>query len=997
MRIHELAKELNLTNKDVLARAQALGFDVTIASNSISDGEAEILKNQILAKAKPTRDDSAAPKATPKRETTIVRVKPKIKDSEKKADVHTTKKANVKLPSPPKPRAKTQENAPETVGKGEARPALDERPSAGASPAPRTSSGGFSPAPAPRAASGAPAPAPRVASMAPAPTPAPRAASSAPAPKPRVSAGAPTPSTGAEAGAKGGTVAAEPRKRKPVLKVAYTDQEPEPKPEAVKPVMPTEEVKAAESERKVETPPADTAADKPADKPAEKQEAPKKAAEPKPAKANAEPTGKVEKKTTTAADAKKGDKATKETKKPEKDGEKAKKSETAAKGKDKEKKGHKAKEQKGDSFGDKNRRHNVRSAKRRGPTEDFRGSKRTPILEDSSLEKKPLKSGRRPKSQTKGEIKPTFNIEDLEPGTKIITVPITVAGFAEQIEKTPTEAITALMGMGIMMNINSNLDETTAILLGEELGVPVFIARDEGEIVEEGIEDFEDDPDDLEPRPPIITVMGHVDHGKTSLLDAIRETNVTEGEAGGITQHIGASEAHINGQRIVFLDTPGHEAFTAMRARGAHATDIAVLVVAADDGVMPQTLESISHAKAAGVPVIVAINKIDREGANPDRVKQELSEHGILVEDWGGDTQCVNVSAKSRQGINELLEAILLQAEVLELKANPNRLALGTVIEARLDKSRGSVATLLVLNGTLETGMSIVAGTTSGRIRAMTDYIGKDIKTAGPATAVEVTGLSEVPQAGDEFNAVRDDRTARVIAEGRKLRQRDEIMSRTSGASLDTLFERMGAGETKDLNVIIKGDVQGSVGALTASLEKLSNEEVKINIVHRGVGAVNESDVMLAETSSAVIIGFNVRPGSSVTSLAERDGVEIRTYRVIYDAINDVEAAMKGMLDPEFREVVLGKIEIRDTFKIPGVGTIGGAYVIEGKVQRSAEVRIVRDGIVIHEGKISSLKRFKDDVREVATGYECGIGIENYNDIKEGDIVEAFVMEEIER
>jgi translation initiation factor IF-2 len=553
------------------------------------------------------------------------------------------------------------------------------------------------------------------------------------------------------------------------------------------------------------------------------------------------------------------------------------------------------------------------------------------------------------------------------------------------------------MKMGLMMNINSNLDETTVILLADELNVPVYIAHDEGEIVEEGIEDYDDDPKDLEPRPPIITVMGHVDHGKTSLLDAIRETNVTEGEAGGITQHIGASEAHINGHRIVFLDTPGHEAFTAMRARGAHATDIAVLVVAADDGVMPQTLESISHAKAAGIPIIVAINKMDKDGANPDRVKQELSEHGVLVEDWGGDTQCVNVSAKSGQGINELLEAILLQAEVLELKANPDRLALGTVIEARLDKSRGSVATLLVLNGTLETGVSIVAGTTSGRIRAMTDYMGKDIQHAGPATAVEVTGLSEVPQAGDEFNAVRDDRTARGIAESRKLRQRDEIMSRTSGASLDTLFERMGAGEVKDLNVIIKGDVQGSVGALTASLEKLSNDEVKINVVHRGVGAVNESDVMLAETSNAVIIGFNVRPGSSVTALADRDGVEIRTYRVIYDAINDVEAAMKGMLDPEFREVVLGKIEIRETFKIPGTGTIGGAYVLEGKVQRSAEVRIVRDGIVVHEGKISSLKRFKDDAREVAAGYECGIGIENYNDIKEGDIVEAFVMEEIER
>ncbi|MDR0596114.1 MAG: translation initiation factor IF-2, partial [Clostridiales Family XIII bacterium] len=694
--------------------------------------------------------------------------------------------------------------------------------------------------------------------------------------------------------------------------------------------------------------------------------------------------------------AKKGDPKKGEQKKDgAKDGAKPKKAETPSKAKDR--KGAKGKEQKGDGFGDKSKRHNVKDAKRRGTTEDFRGSRRSPILEDSSLEKKPVKGVRRPKPQPKAEPVPQLNYDELEPGTKIITVPITVAGFAEQMEKTTSETIMALMNLGLMMNINSNIDETTAMLLGDELGIPVYIAHDEGEIVEDGIDDFEDDPNDLEPRPPIITVMGHVDHGKTSLLDAIRETNVTEGEAGGITQHIGASEVHIDGQRIVFLDTPGHEAFTAMRARGAHATDIAVLVVAADDGVMPQTLESISHAKAAGVPIIVAINKMDKDGANPDRVKQELSEQGILVEEWGGDTQSVAVSAKTRQGITELLEAILLQAEVLELKANPNRLALGTVIEARLDKSRGSVATLLVLNGTLETGMSIVAGTTSGRIRVMTDYKGRSIDKAGPATAAEITGLSEVPQAGDEFNAVREDRAARDIAEGRKLRQRDEIMARTSGASLDTLFERMGSGEAKELNIIIKGDVQGSVGALTASLEKLSNEDVKINVVHRGVGTVNESDVMLAETSNAVIIGFNVRPGSSVTALAEQGGVEIRTYRVIYDAIGDIEAAMKGMLDPEFKEVVIGKVEIRETFKVPGVGTIGGAYVTEGKVRRSAEVRVVRDGIVIHEGKISSLKRFKDDVREVASGYECGIGIENYNDIKEGDVVEAFIMEEVAR
>jgi translation initiation factor IF-2 len=434
-----------------------------------------------------------------------------------------------------------------------------------------------------------------------------------------------------------------------------------------------------------------------------------------------------------------------------------------------------------------------------------------------------------------------------------------------------------------------------------------------------------------------------------------------------------------------------------MRARGAHVTDIAVLVVAADDGVMPQTIESISHAKAAGVPMIVAINKMDKEGANPDRVKAELSEHGVLVEDWGGDVITTPVSAKTGEGVLELLEMILLQADVLELKANPDRLAIGTVIEARLDKAKGSVATLLVLNGTLETGMSVVAGQASGRIRVMTDFKGKAIRSAGPATAVEITGLSDVPLGGDEFRAVKDDRVAREIAENRRLRQREEIMARTSGATLENLFARMGAGETKDLNIILKGDVQGSVGALASSLEKLSNEEVRIKIVHTGVGAVNESDVMLASTAEAVIIGFNVRPSSAVTTLADRDGVEIRTYRVIYDAIGDVEAAMKGMLDPEFRERILGKLEIREIFKVPGIGAVGGAYVLEGKVQRNAQVRIVRDGIVIHEGRIASLRRFKDDVREVAQGYECGIGIESFNDIKERDIVEAFIMEEVER
>lgn len=593
-----------------------------------------------------------------------------------------------------------------------------------------------------------------------------------------------------------------------------------------------------------------------------------------------------------------------------------------------------------------------------------------------------------------------INLEELAPGTKIVNVPITVKGFSEQIEKTTSEIIMALMKLGIMANVNQNLDEDTVVLLGEELGIVVAVDKVEEQAVEEGLELHEDEEEDLKPRPPIITVMGHVDHGKTSLLDAIRKTNVAAGESGGITQHIGASEVMINGQKIVFLDTPGHEAFTAMRARGAHVTDIAVLVVAADDSVKPQTLESISHAKAAGVPIIVAINKIDKEGANPDRVKQDLAnlpENKILVEEYGGDTICVPVSAKAGTGIVTLLEMILLQAEVLELRANPARLAMGTVIEARLDKAKGPVTTLLVTNGTLHSGMSIVAGTCHGKIRAMTNFKGEKIRKAGPATAVEILGLTEVPEAGDEFNALKDDKTAREIAEQRRIKLREEVMVRNSSVTLEQLFSQIQAGEIKELNLILKGDVQGSVGALTQSLEKLQTENVKVRIIHAGVGTVTESDIMLASTTNAIIIGFNVRPSTNISAMAEREKVEIRTYRVIYEIIDDIEAALKGMLDPIFKEVVMGKIEIRETFKVPGIGNIGGAYVLEGKVQRNAQIRLVRDGIVIHEGKISSLKRFKDDAKEVAQGYECGIGIENYNDIKEGDIIEAFKMEEIER
>ena len=641
----------------------------------------------------------------------------------------------------------------------------------------------------------------------------------------------------------------------------------------------------------------------------------------------------------------------------------------------------------GDSRSGKGRRDDRRSHVRRDDRNKF--SK----FEKKSLEKKERKKYTKPKQEVVEEVVE----ETLPEGTIRVNVPITVAGFCEQAEVSTSKVIMTLMKLGIMANINQNIDEDTLMVLADDLGISVVVGQVEEEEKEEGIEDFKDREKDLKPRPPIITVMGHVDHGKTSLLDAIRKTNVTSTESGGITQAIGASEVSINGQKIVFLDTPGHEAFTAMRARGAHVTDIAVLVVAADDSVKPQTVESISHAKAAGVPIIVAINKMDKPGANPDLVKKDLADHGVLVEDWGGDVISVPVSAKTGEGITNLLEMILLQAEVLELKANPNRLAMGSVIEARLDRAKGPVASLLVLNGTLQAGQSIVAGTCSGRIRLMVNDKGEAIKKAGPATAVEILGLTDVPQAGDEFNAVRDDKVAREIAARRQEKLREEVLAKNSSMTLDKLFSQIQEGDVKELNLIIKGDVQGSVGALNSSLEKLNNENVKVNVVHSGVGTVSESDIMLAETSDAVIIGFNVRPSTAVTTMADQKGVEIRLYRVIYDVINDVEAAMKGMLDPEYREEVLGKAEIRDTFKVPGVGVVAGAYITEGKVVRNEDIRLVRDGIVIHEGRISSLKRFKDDAKEVAQGYECGIGIEDYNDVKIGDVIECFTMVEIER
>jgi len=577
---------------------------------------------------------------------------------------------------------------------------------------------------------------------------------------------------------------------------------------------------------------------------------------------------------------------------------------------------------------------------------------------------------------------------------------LTVQQLAEALEKPVTEVIMKLMKMGTMASLNQEVNFEIASHLASEYGF-TLVAGSNDEEVEEEIEELmqieEDKEEDLKPRPPVVTVMGHVDHGKTSLLDAIRSTHVTTSEAGGITQHIGASEVSINGQKIVFLDTPGHEAFTAMRARGAQVTDIAILVVAADDGIMPQTIEAINHAKAAGVPLIIAINKIDKPAANQDRVKQELSEQGLLVEDWGGDVIAVPVSARQRTGIDTLLEMILLVSEMEELKANPNKRAVGTVVEAELDKGRGPVATVLVQGGTLNVGDPIVCGVASGKVRAMINSKGKRVKTAGPSTAVEILGLSEVPQGGDQFVAVPSDKIARNVAEKRQHIAREEMLKSNQRMSLDQFFEQMNEGQVKELNIVIKADVQGSVQAVKQSLEKLSNEEVAVRVIHGGVGAINESDVMLAAASNAIIIGFNVRPVPSAESLAEKESVDVRSYTIIYKAIEDIQAAMSGMLDPEYRDEDTGKAEIREVYKISGVGTVSGCYVTSGKIFRNGKVRIVRDGIIIHEGEIQALKRFKDDVKEVNNGYECGMSFVNYNDIKVGDIVESYVTKEIER
>lgn len=600
------------------------------------------------------------------------------------------------------------------------------------------------------------------------------------------------------------------------------------------------------------------------------------------------------------------------------------------------------------------------------------------------------------KKRSKNSFQDEEDIEEEEvPDSAVIEMgdTITVKELSEKLKKPTTEVIKQLIFLGVMAAINQEIDYKTAEKVAEKFNT-VVSRREEQLVHMELEEDLEEDLEDVK-RPPIVTVMGHVDHGKTSLLDAIRKAKVTETEAGGITQHIGAYTVTLNGEKITFLDTPGHEAFTAMRARGAQVTDIVILVVAADDGVMPQTREAINHCKAANVPMIVAINKIDRAGANIDRVKQELTEFGLISEDWGGDTICVPVSAHTKEGIENLLEMIILTAEMQELKGNPNRNAKGTVVEAKLDKGRGPVATLLVQNGTLHVGDSILVGTTYGRIRAMFDDKGKKIKSAGPSIPVEVLGLSEVPAGGDRFNVTKDEKTARDMADKRKEKNRSEHLHSTNKVSLEDLYSQIQEGKVKELGVIVKADVQGSVEAVNQSLEKLSTDNVKVRVIHGAVGAITETDVILATASNAIIIGFNVRPDVNASSIAEKEKVDIKTYRIIYDAIDDIKAAMLGLLDPEYKEVVLGKAEIRATYKISNVGTIAGCYVLDGKLTRNSSVRVIRNGIVVFESTFASLKRFKDDAKEVAAGYECGLSIEKFNDLKEGDILEAYTMEEI--
>lgn len=636
------------------------------------------------------------------------------------------------------------------------------------------------------------------------------------------------------------------------------------------------------------------------------------------------------------------------------------------------------------------------------PKSDKEGDKNTGKGNRNFNKKKPNKQKNKQNQQPQQQKPAEPEKKEQQPKVKNIEIEesIVVRAFADKLGVPVNTVISKLILLGIMANMNQEIDFDTAQLIGEEFGANITKIEvvDELENLEESLaQEDVDDPKDLQPRPPIVTVMGHVDHGKTSLLDAIRNSAVTEHEAGGITQHIGASQVEINGKKLTFLDTPGHEAFTAMRARGAKVTDIAVIVVAADDGVMPQTIEAINHSKAAGVPIIVAVNKIDKPTANMDRVKQELSEQGVISEDWGGDTIFVPVSAKKRIGIEDLLEMILLVAEVQELKANPNRPAKGAIIESKLDKGRGPVATVLVEKGTLNKGDVVLVGSAYGRVRAMFNSKGKKINQAGPSVPVEILGLNETPQAGDILIAMENEKDAKNIAEKRKNKKHQETMNATSKVSLDDLFDRIQKGEVKDLNIIIKADVSGSIEAVKQSLLKLSMDEVKVNPIHGGVGGINENDVMLASASNAIVIGFNVRPSIAAMELAKRENVDIRTYNIIYAAIEDIQQAVKGMLAPVYKEVVQGRAEVRQTFKVPNVGIVAGVYVTSGKVTRKSKIRLLRNDIIIHEGEVSSLKRFKDDASELNTGFEGGIGIEKYNDIKEGDSMEAYIMEEIKR
>lgn len=605
------------------------------------------------------------------------------------------------------------------------------------------------------------------------------------------------------------------------------------------------------------------------------------------------------------------------------------------------------------------------------------------------------------KKKPKKKVRSKHKVEEEDKGDDsiIVIAPITVKDFANQLGVSVSTVITKLIGLGVMANQNQSIDEDTCILLADELGIEIEI---EAPNLDQSVEEEygllrEDRERDLKPRPPVVTVMGHVDHGKTSLLDSIKKTHVTQSEAGGITQHIGAYTVNLSGKKITFLDTPGHEAFTSMRLRGAQTTDIAILVVAADDGVMPQTIEAISHARSADVPIIVAITKIDKPEGNPERVKQELMNENLVPEEWGGDTIVVGVSSKSGEGIDELLEMILLVAEMKELKANPNRRAIGTIIEANLDKAKGPMATILIKNGTLRFGDAIVSGTCSGRIRAMEDDKGKKVKKAGPSMPVVILGLNDVPNAGDTIYAVNDDKTAKAIADKNTEISREKRLSQTTKISLDNLFEKISEEDVKELNVVVKGDVKGSVEALNQSLLKLSTEEVKISVIHSGVGGINESDVTLASASNAIVIGFNVRPNINAIELAKTEDLEIRTYRVIYEIINDIEQAAKGMLDPDIVEEILGRCEIRQTFKLPNNQMVAGVYVLNGKILRNSKVKVLRDDVVIHEGDIASLKRFKDDARELATGFEGGLVIDGFNDIKEGDLLESYIMKEVER